>query len=68
MSIMLGLEKMPYCCAAKSNKNDAGAISRAVECVTPMMLKFELEMVVMTQKQYRRKPQDWNAVSMGRML
>ena len=40
MSIILGVEKIPYCCAAKSYTNDRGAITRAVECVTPMLSRL----------------------------
>jgi hypothetical protein len=40
MSIIFGLEKMPYCWSAKSYAKESGAITRAVECVTPMLMGF----------------------------
>jgi len=39
ISIMLGLEKMPYCCAAKSYRKDSGASTRTVEEVLPMVVR-----------------------------
>lgn len=37
MSSMLGLENMPYCCAAKSKAKESGATMRAVELAEPMV-------------------------------
>jgi hypothetical protein len=37
MSIILGDPKMPYCCAAKSKRKERGAMTRAVEWVTPIL-------------------------------
>lgn len=38
MSFMFGVEKMPYCCAAKSIMNDAGACDALIRQTLAMVL------------------------------
>jgi hypothetical protein len=37
---------MPYCCAAKSNRKDAGARMRTVDCVLPIVVGLEAKCMV----------------------
>jgi hypothetical protein len=37
---------MPYCCAAKSNRKDAGARMRTVDCVFPIVVGLEVKCMV----------------------
>jgi hypothetical protein len=53
---MFGVESMPYCCAAKSIRKEAGATQQAVECEIPILKVGVLRVTV------RRKKGKWYVV------
>lgn len=55
-SFMFGVESMPYCCAAKSIRKEAGATQQAVECEIPILKVGVLRVTV------RRKKGKWYVV------